>query len=150
MTTQPVAGVKSAVVTTLAGLLPNAQVNYGVPSAAYNNDQVIVGDARAVISYPTFNHQQHDVDLEIGFSCWREGDSTQQQVATEAALALFELFVAYLRATPTNPFGLTDLITVGRVVCVDYSVQETAMAEEATYGHLTTVATTLRISVRPS
>jgi hypothetical protein len=151
VTTQPLVALKAAVVTSLTSLLPACQITYGMPTDTYSDDQVIVGDAQVQVSYPTFNRQEHDIDLDITFSSWRAGDATQQQTATEAAMTNYEALVAYLRSTPTNPFGLgTGLQVVQRTLCTSYSLEETLVADEALYGRLATVTTTLHTCIRPS
>jgi hypothetical protein len=151
VTAQPVVALKTAVVASLTSLLTNCQVTYGMPTDTYSDDQVIVGDAQVQVSYPTFNRQEHEIDLEIIFSSWRAGDATQQQTATEAALANYEALVAYLRSTSTNPFGLgTGLQVVQRTLFTSYSLEETAVADEALYGRLATVTATLHTCIRPS
>jgi hypothetical protein len=103
VTTQPLVALKTAVVTSLTSLLTNCQITYGMPTDTYSDDQVIVGDAQVQVSYPTFNRQEHDIDLDITFSSWRAGDATQQQTATEAAMTNYEALVAYLRSTLDQP-----------------------------------------------
>jgi hypothetical protein len=151
VTAQPVVALKTALVSALQSLLPNLQVNYGVPGGTSNDDQIVVGDARVTVTYPTLTRTEHDIELDLLFSSWREGDSTQQQTATEAALGAYETFTAWLRANQGNPFGLGDgLLVVNRTLCTSYTLTETTSPDEAEGGRLANVTTTLRTSIRPS
>lgn len=151
MTTQPVVALKSAVVAQLQTLLPGSQVSYGMPGDTYNDDQIVVGDARVTVTYPTLTRSEHAVELDLLFSSWRAGDNTEQQIATEAALGAYETFTAWLRANQGNPFGLpVALLVVNRTLCTGYTLTETASADEASAGRLATVTATLQTSIRPS
>jgi hypothetical protein len=151
VTTQPVVALKAAVVTTLQALLPNVQVNYGIPTDTNNDDQVVVGDARVTVEYPTLTRTEHDIELDLMFSSWRAGDYTEQQVATEAVLAIYETFTAWLRSNQGNPFGLGNgLLVVNRTLCTSYTLAESSSPDEDAAGRLATVTTTLRTSIRPS
>lgn len=152
MTTNPLAAVKAAVYARLVALYPSAQVSYGTPGDPYSGDQVVVTDATVDVAYGPYSRQQHDVKLQVIFSCWRDGDATQQQVATEAALALLDSFDAFLRSAGTDPFALRpSLQQVQWAKLGSYTLEEEAVndPESQAFGRLSNVITTLEISVRP-
>lgn len=97
----PVLAVKAALKDVLASLYPNADTSYGEPGQVQTNDVVFAGNASVNVTQPTMGgakrSREHEIQLDVVFSCFRWGGAEVQQDASEAALALMTQLDDYLR-----------------------------------------------------
>lgn len=110
--------VKAALVSTLTTLYDgeNVHVSYGIPGTYQPDDLVAVMGSRTVNNrgpMSTGRLRDETVETIVLFSCQRNGDYTQQQVATERAFELLDMLQDYLRTG--SQITLTDTTREARV-----------------------------------
>lgn len=143
-TTSPLLAVKAALTTVLAALYgATAQVTYGDPTAAQLDDQVLLSDARVSIERVTSVHFEHTIELDVLYDSWRFGAAEQQQVATEAALALLELLADYLDSSDRTLGGACR-----HSMLSSYELMETEDPDDAATGRRAVVKATVTAYVR--
>jgi hypothetical protein len=122
-------------------------IAYGYPSVDVPQDIIVVGNARTAASMPvmgTTRPYEEAIELDILFSSSRKGGQDQQQVATEAAFALFNTFRDYFKTNPNQTLG--GAVRQARVV--SYQLTEDGPDDEVMDSRLAQIASVLLINTR--